>query len=327
MPRQARLDAPGTLHHIIVRGIERRKIVDDDTDRQRFVDRLGKLSVEMEMPVYAWALMNNHAHILLHSGLGGISKLMRRLLTGYAVNYNIRHKRYGHLFQNRYKSIVCEEDAYFKELVRYIHLNPLRAGLAETMRKLDWYRWSGHTFIMGRRKNDWQVTEYVLKQFGSPKRAGRSRYRQFVQKGIGDGRQPQLVGGGLIRSLGGWSEVKALRRIGGRELSDERILGSGDFVKQVADEVELARKYRFTAYERIEKVRKAIETACAKQQVEIDALRNGSRLGPVSRARAALCLQLVNEYGLSLAETARQLGVSTSAIAKTIKRSKDCKSN
>ena len=140
MPRQARLDAPGTLHHIIIRGIERRRIVADDTDRKRFVDRLGKLSAEMEMQVYAWALMTNHAHILLKSGHGGVSAFMRKLLTGYAVNYNIRHKRHGHLFQNRYKSIVCEADTYFKELVRYIHLNPLRAGLVDTMKKLDWYR-------------------------------------------------------------------------------------------------------------------------------------------------------------------------------------------
>ena len=123
--------------------------------------------------------------------------------------------------------------------------------------------------------------------------------------------------------MGGWSEVKALRRIGGRELSDERILGSGEFVKRVSEEVELARRYRFTAYDRIEKVRKAIETACSKHQIEIDALKNGSRLGPVSRARAVLSLQLVNEYGLSLAETARKPGVSTSAVAKTIKLRQD----
>ena len=171
MPRQARLDAPGTLHHIIVRGIERRNIVDDDTDRNRFVKRLGRLSVELQMPVYAWALLTNHAHILLHSGLAGVSTFMRKLLTGYAVNYNRRHNRHGHVFQNRYKSIVCEEDAYFKELVRYIHLNPLRAGMVDKMHKLDWYRWSGHTFVMGRRKNNWQAVDYVLDRFGTKKKA------------------------------------------------------------------------------------------------------------------------------------------------------------
>ena len=112
MPRGARLDAPGTLHHVIVRGIERRNIVDDDKDREDFVFRLSKLSEETGTAIFAWALLPNHAHILLRSGPAGLSNFMRRLLTGYAAAYNRRHKRYGHLFQNRYKSIICEEDPY-----------------------------------------------------------------------------------------------------------------------------------------------------------------------------------------------------------------------
>jgi REP element-mobilizing transposase RayT len=126
MPRQARLDAPGTLHHVIIRGIEKRPIVDDAVDREGFVSRMGKLAAETQTAIYAWALLENHAHILLRSSPYGLSRYMRRLLTGHAVVYNQRHNRHGHLFQNRYKSIVCDEEAYFLELVRYIHLNPLR---------------------------------------------------------------------------------------------------------------------------------------------------------------------------------------------------------
>ena len=107
MPRQARLDAPGTLHHVIVRGIEKRRIVDDRWDRGNFVSRMGEVASDTETVIYAWALMTNHAHILLRSGTHGLSKFMRRFLTGYAITYNRRHKRHGHLFQNRYKSIVC----------------------------------------------------------------------------------------------------------------------------------------------------------------------------------------------------------------------------
>lgn len=156
MPRRARLDAPGTLHHIIVRGIERRQIVDDDRDRRDFVSRMGTVAVESASSVYAWALMTNHAHILLRSGPSGLSQYMRRILSGYAISYNRRHRRHGHLFQNRYKSIICEEDLYFKELVRYIHLNPLRVGLVDSLAKLDRYRYCGHSVLMGRVKNDWQ---------------------------------------------------------------------------------------------------------------------------------------------------------------------------
>ena len=150
MPRGARLDALWTLHHVIVRGIEKRRIVNDVADRKNFVKRLAELYAETKTNIYAWALVTNHAHMLLRSSEIGLSGFMRRLLTGYAISYNRRHRRWGHLFQNRYKSIVCDEDAYFTELVRYIHLNPLRAKLVKSLAQLDRYRWSGHGVIMGK---------------------------------------------------------------------------------------------------------------------------------------------------------------------------------
>ena len=283
MPRSARLDAPGTLHHVIIRGIERGGIVDDDKDRQSFVDRLGQLSVDLDTPIYAWALMTNHAHMLIRSGAVGLPAFMRKLLTGYAINYNRRHNRYGHLFQNRYKSIVCEEDVYFKELVRYIHLNPLRAGLVDTMQKLDWYRWCGHSVIVGRRENSWQTRDYVLRWFGDRKKEAVSKYRHFVEQGVAIGNQPNLVGGGLIRSAGGWSEIKALRRIGDRQASDQRILGGGDFVEQITKQIDLEKKYRLSGKDRMEKARSLINETCRNRSISIEALKSGSRLGEVSR--------------------------------------------
>ena len=100
MPRRARLDTPGTLQHVILRGIERRRIVNDVADRKNFVKRMGELAVETQTGIYAWALMTNHAHILLRSSKIDLSGYMRRLLTGYAISYNRRHRRWGHLFQN-----------------------------------------------------------------------------------------------------------------------------------------------------------------------------------------------------------------------------------
>ena len=129
MPRTARIDAPGALHHIIARGIGRRRIFDDDADRDGFLERLGSVLIESGAICYAWALIPNHFHLLLRTGQAPVSSVMRRLLTGYAMGYNRRHRRVGHLFQNRYKSILCQEEPYFLELVRYIHLNPLRAIL------------------------------------------------------------------------------------------------------------------------------------------------------------------------------------------------------
>jgi REP element-mobilizing transposase RayT len=143
MPRGPRLDAPGTLHHVIVRGIERRQIFRSDRDREDFLTRWAQVVKEGQASCFAWVLIPNHVHILVRTGATPLARMMRRLLTGYAVSFNLRHQRSGHLFQNRYKSVVCEEDNYLLELIRYIHLNAVRAGLVKTLGELDRHRWSG----------------------------------------------------------------------------------------------------------------------------------------------------------------------------------------
>jgi REP element-mobilizing transposase RayT len=314
------LDAPGTLHHVIVRGIEKRRIVNDVADRKKFVGRLAELSLSTNTDIYAWALMRNHAHILLRSSETGLSAFMRRLLTSYAIWYNRRHRRWGHLFQNRYKSIVCDEDSYFKQLVRYIHLNPLRAKLVKSIAQLDRYHWSGHGVIMGNIQYEWQNRDYVLKWFGKREAEAKRAYRQYVKKGIDQGARPELVGGGLIRSLGGWSAVKALRRSGDLELSDERILGRGEFVERIIKEAETHIKYQLSLLMDHNKINEFISRACQNENVSTEELKGGGRRKAVSKVRAQLAIELVKSHGLALAEVARQLGVSTSSISKIIKR-------
>ena len=292
MPRQARLDAPGVLQHIMARGIERRKIFWDDKDRSSFLERLAVILEETQTQCYAWTLIPNHFHLLLRTGPTPLSKVMRRLMTGYAVTFNLRHRRAGHLFQNRYKSVVCEEDTYLLELTRYIHLNPLRARLVEDLNALDKYPWSGHSVLMGKLQNPLipklekeakinpenlacpiapadgtgvnpacpvgakrrtgvkkekflaeKTVEDVLQFFGKKLKEARTNYRQFVEKGIKHGRREDLQGGGLVRSAGGDASVLSSNRKEDRELSDERILGSGDFVAFVIqDKNELEEK-------------------------------------------------------------------------------------
>lgn len=320
MPRGPRLDSPGTLHHVILRGIERKNIVSDNIDRKNFVTRMGRIAVETETAIYAWALMNNHAHILLRSGSCGLPTYMRRLLSGYAISYNIRHSRHGHLFQNRYKSIICEEDAYFRELVRYIHLNPLRGNLVSSLTKLDRYRWSGHGVLMGKLKNEWQDDEYVLRWFGRRVGEARRGYKHYMSEGIPIGHRPDLVGGGLVRSQGGWSAVKAMWRQGNFEWSDERILGSGEFVESMLKQADENLKFQFSSGEQVKRAFQLIVDVCKKQHVSREALQSGSRIRKVCKTRSHLAERLVKEHGLSLAETARQLGVTTAAIANLIKR-------
>jgi hypothetical protein len=247
---------------------------------------------------------------------------MRRLLTGYSTKYNLRHHRHGHLFQNRYKSIVVEEDVYFRELLRYIHLNPMRAGAVASLSELDHYPWSGHAVVVGALKNDWQDQDYALKWFGRKEAQARASYQAYLQEGVGQGRRPELVGGGLIRSAGGWSSVKSLRAKGIHEKGDERILGSSDFVLGMVNEAEKRLKYQFPLAERMEMAEKTLAAECKTAGVREGALRAGGRRRNMSRLRWNLARKFVDELGLSLAESGRLLGVSTSAIAHSLSRIK-----
>lgn len=158
---------------------------------------------------------------------------MRRLLTGYAVTFNHRHRRHGRLFQNRYKSILCQEDSYLLELVRYIHLNPVRARQVTSLIELNRYPYCGHNRLMGQERSDWQDVDGVLSHFGKVVSAARKKYSTFVEDGMSQGKRPELTGGGLVRSAGGWKELGALRKTNIHLHNDERILGDSDFVKAV----------------------------------------------------------------------------------------------
>ena len=318
MPRSARLDAPGVLHHVMGRGIEKRKIFLDDQDRVDFIKRLGELVQEGSMDIYAWAILPNHFHILCKTKKQPLSASMRKLLTGYAVHFNRRHRRHGHLFQNRYKSIVCQEDAYLAELVRYIHLNLLRAGVVKDLRELNDCPWSGHSALMGNRDGrEWQSRDYVLSYFGRG-RGGRRNYLKFVEEGILLGRKPELVGGGLVRSLGGWSSVIALRRRGQKQVSDERILGDGDFVETLLAESGSMGKENLRIGQKKVSLWSLAEVVCKEHGVDLKELRSGSRRHVVVEARQELSRLAVMEYGYSGAEVARYLGVTNSCITRPL---------
>jgi putative transposase len=322
MPRQARLDIPGALHHIMVRGINRSPIFVDEQDRERFLGRLGEEVAEGKCSVYAWVLMETHVHILFKSGRHGISTVMRRLLTWYAQYFNRRHCRTGHLFENRYKSILCDEEKYLLVLVRYIHLNPVRAGIVSNLDELNRYPWSGHSAIMGKKGYSWMSTDYVLTRFGERSGAARRGYLGFVEEGMGMGRVSELTGGGLVRSLGGWSRVVALGRKGEGEESDERILGDGDFVEGVLQEVEERQLRQLKVRRRGVRVGDIIKEECARGGVNVVGLIEGSRRSSVSGVRAVIARRCVEEMGLSAAEIARRLGVTTSSIIRAVERVK-----
>lgn len=319
MPRGPRLDAPGVLHHVMARGIENTLLFRTDEDRADFLRRLATQVETTGTQVFAWALLPNHVHLLLRTGHRPLASLMRRLLTGYAHAFNRRHRRHGHLFQNRYRSIVVEDDPYLLELTRYIHLNPLRAGRVRTLRELDRYPWAGHSALLGHVARPWQAVEAILGQLAERRRVAQRRYRTFVAAGVAQGRRPDLQGGGLRRSAGGWTALAALRRGRERWAFDERILGRGPFVEQLLRETERAAPLpgRAAAWRALPVL---ITRVAATLGVNPQELRTGSRLRPVARARAAVGAVAVRYLGLPASGVAAALGVTSMAIFRGLDR-------
>lgn len=318
MPRKPRLDAPGALHHVIARGIEQREIFQSRDDYQDFLKRLEEITKNDQIQILAWTLIPNHFHLLVRSGNLSLSEAMRRLLTGYAVSFNKRHNRSGHLFQNRYKSILCEEEPYLLELVRYIHLNPLRAGLVKNLDELDNYHLSGHSALMGKRKRSWQETDEVLCQFSRKVRFSRKLYRAYVSEGVALDKKFELSGGGLLRSLGGWSEVKALKRRKEPIFSDTRVLGSGAYVQCVLKEAQT--KEAETLRLKIKKVNldELLNKVSRFYRIEPEELKSGSRRTKIIEARRTIAQLSIKKFGYSGAEVARHLGVTASCINRQI---------
>lgn len=320
MPRLPRLDAPGVVHHVMARGIEKTTIFSDHNDRENFVQRLGGLTVKGGMTIYGWVLLPNHFHLLVRTGRIPLSRNMRSLMSGHAGYFNRRHHRVGHLFQNRFKSIVCEEEAYLLELVRYLHLNPLRANIVKDFAALDRYPYSGHLALIGKVDRPWQETGEILGRFGRRTENARKGYRAFVQAGAGQGRRPDLMGGGLLRSQGGWLGVQSLRK--GREayLSDERILGSTDFVGQVMEEAEALALKRNTTVDLVSLRMRIIRDLGLHSHTR---LNEGGRRKELSQARAAIAYVWTRYLGRSGRALAAELGITPQAVYGAAKQAEE----
>jgi len=313
MPRQPRLDGPGLLQHVMARGIDRSRIFRDRQDYEDFLSRLDTILTIARIRCYAWALLPSHFHLLLRSGNVPLSGLMRSLMTGYAVSFNRRHKRNGHLFQNRYKSIICEEEPYLLELVRYIHLNPLRARIVKGLRNLDDYPWTGHSALMGRRENGWQETVEVLGRFGARKGRAREKYRGFMEEAMDRGEALDFEGGGRARSAGAGEEE------GSSEAYDERVLGGGRFVENVLKETKLpvaARKPRLPLPELIGKVSESFN-------VDVEDLVLGRRKREVSNVRALVSYLAVQKMGYRFTEVGEVLRVHPVSVARCLEKGRE----
>jgi len=183
MARGLRIQFPGAFYHIITRGNEKRPIFIDDSDRKKYLEIIGNYKRDFGFYLYCYTLMTNHNHLLIETPMGNISRIMLCVNTNYAVYFNRRHNRVGHLFQGRYKSIVVDKEAYLLRLLRYIHLNPVRAKMVRSPKE---YKWSSHrVYISGKDTSGLIDTEPVLGRFGNTKEMQITAYRDFVESEIG----------------------------------------------------------------------------------------------------------------------------------------------
>ena len=311
MARAPRLDSPGALHHVWARGIEKRSIFYDDRDREDFLDRLGTLACDKALEVFAWALMPNHVHLVVRTLEWSLHRSMRSLLAGFATHFNRRHERVGHLFQNRYRSTLCEDEPYFIKLIQYVHLNPVPAVVPDVP-TLDSYRFSGHATLVGRASTRWQNVDAVLRRFSSDESEARLLYRRLIAEGALKKTQP-LCTEGLVETPEGWRRVANLQR--GREhfARGERVLGSDEFVDRILRELPSSKVQRVD-------VCAVIDVVCHDCGTTRDAVSGSSRIAPISRARAGIAYLWTIHLGHSATELGRTLGMTVAGIHAAARR-------
>ncbi len=271
-----------------------------------FIDRIARIASKKDWFIYAWALMPNHFHLLARTGRKSLSGNMRSLMSGYAGYFNRRHKRHGHLFQNRFKSIVIEEETYFLELVRYIHLNPFRANIMEDISELEHYKYTGHSAIVGNADRPWQDTDEILGRFSTKHRHAIELYQEFLAAGATQGSRHELEGGGLVRSYGGWKEVEKLKRGREKYRTDERILGTSSFVEGILEEAEKQEEKKNTHVTMDSLIRNISKDMGINKEIILGRGRNRR----AARARSILAYVWIRYLGQNGNQLAKVLGVS-----------------
>jgi putative transposase len=216
--RPLRIAFPGAFYHVISRGNERKAVFQTVRDREQYLSYLESAHNRYGAVIHAYCLMGNHYHLLLETPRGNLSQVLHHINGAYTTYFNVKRGRSGHLFQGRFKGILVEKDAYCKELSRYIHLNPVRAGLVRTPLE---YRWSSYRyFIKKGGKPDWLTTEWVLEDFGGCGKKGFRRYREYVERVDSRALENPLTKVVASTYLG---SEEFIRRIGGEYLDHSRI--------------------------------------------------------------------------------------------------------
>ncbi|MBN1130819.1 MAG: transposase [Chitinispirillaceae bacterium] len=304
MPRKARLSPPGTFHHIMSRGIEGRDIFRDDADRRTFLGMLDAGLKKTGFLCYAWALMDNHYHLLVRTNEKHLSELMRRLNAGYAQYFSRKYRRRGYLFQDRYRSQVTQDQGYVERLVRYIHLNPIRTGLCRSIAALNRYRWTGHAALRGTARAEFQEIKPVLRRFGQTIESGRKGYEAFMSEGLS--------------SPG--SGDKIFQSTSDRRRPGSYVIGDPDFVKKAftADDASRAGIARHLLEGvSIDDVAEKVAGAAHLTVKDIVRRSRGNRRSDIRRIFAYVCR---HDYGMPITAIARYLAIAHSPASLAVRR-------
>ncbi len=192
MGRPLRIEYPYAFYHVTSRGNEQKDVFKSQKDREKFLSYLESATERYSAVIHAYCLLSNHYHILLETPAGNLSQIMRHINGAYTIYFNIKRKRAGHLFQGRFKAILVEADEYATELSRYIHLNPVRAGIVARPEE---YLWSSYRNYIGQAKTpEWLKTDFILGYFGKSDAGAKKKYRAFVEDIIGNEYESPLQG-------------------------------------------------------------------------------------------------------------------------------------
>ncbi len=293
MARKPRIEFEGGFYHVITRGNQRQKVFLEEKDFLKYLEFLGDYKDRYGFWIYAYILMSTHVHLLIETGKVPLSKILQGINQRFTMYYNWRYGTIGHLFQGRYKAILCDKDAYLLSLVKYLHHNPVRASM---VRRPEEYRWSSHREYLGKDKNGLVDTELVLRMFSEDLKRGRRLYRDYMEK-----------------------EEKASKEEFYRTV-DQRVLGDEAFVERVRERVEnrsIIGKRRHGV--NLGEIARGIEEVIG---IRLSELRGRGKDSEVIKGRKLLSL-VGKEYGYKGKEIAEFLGKDPAAVTGYLRTSQD----
>jgi len=288
MARRPRLFAAGVLYHVIVRGNQRQRTFTAESDYQAYMERLARYRKKYDYVLHAYCLMPNHVHLLVESSEHPLAKFMQGLQQSYSQYFNLRHRKTGHVFEGRYKAILCQKDEYLLQLIRYIHLNPVRAGIVRSPER---YRYSGdHVYLQGK------ATEMIDPATVLSMLGGKQAYRRFVQDGLREGHKEEYYA-----------------------VEDQRFLGAEGFGERL--------RKKETGLSGKKLTRRSIETVARELakllKVDVQELRSPDRGWAISKARTLATYVLVRRLGYRLSDVAAYFGRDMGTLATLLARLSD----